>query len=169
MGIVRASPRHPSLHLLIEEVDTGAAVLTVLLEQQERGPDRIRIVIAPRDASGGVDPRKAVAPSHHSPSGGKIVRFEFERFGDAGDGRIREIEAKQRFCAQQMGARARMRQDPAAPVGERECAAEITCLERSNGGSLELDVVERFGRKGDPARVGGQVSPLSARMVSPPS
>ncbi|MCC8954811.1 hypothetical protein H8B02_15605 [Bradyrhizobium sp. Pear77] len=68
-----------------------------------------------------------------------------------------------------MSARARMRQDPAAAVGERECATEITCLERSNGGSLEIDVVERFGRKGDPARVGGQMSPLSARMVSPPS
>ncbi|MGN1287227.1 MAG: hypothetical protein ACI4XG_11685 [Bradyrhizobium sp.] len=68
-----------------------------------------------------------------------------------------------------MGAGAGMRQDPAAAVGERECAPEITCLERADSGPLEIDVMQRFGGKGDPARVGGQMSPLSARMVSPPS
>ncbi|WP_125459158.1 hypothetical protein [Bradyrhizobium elkanii] len=76
---------------------------------------------------------------------------------------------KQRFRAQQMGAGARMRQDPAAAVGERERQAEITRLERPDSGPLEIDVVERFGRKGDPARVGRQMAPLSARMVSLPS
>ncbi|MCA6097342.1 MULTISPECIES: hypothetical protein [Bradyrhizobium] len=76
---------------------------------------------------------------------------------------------KQRFCAQQMGAGARMRQDPAAPVGERERQAKITRLERPDSGPLEIDVVERFGRKGDPARGGGQMAPLSVRMVSLPS
>ena len=147
----------------------GAAVLTVLFEQQESGPDGIRIVIAPRDASCGFGLRRTVAPSHHPPRGGKIVRFELERPGYAGDSRIPQIEAKQRFCAQQMGAGARMRQDPATAVGERECATEITCLERRDSGPLEIDVVERSGGEGDPARVGGQMSPLSARMVSSPS
>ncbi|WP_244486322.1 hypothetical protein [Bradyrhizobium viridifuturi] len=145
-------------------------MLAALLEQQQqRAPDRIRIVVAPRDASCGFELRKTVAPGHHSPRGGKIIRFELERPGDARDGRIPQIEAKQRLRAQQMGAGARMRQDPAAAVGERECAPEITRLERPDSGALEIDVVERFGRKGDVARVGGQMSPLSAGMVSPPS
>ncbi|MGY3130175.1 hypothetical protein ACVWZM_000857 [Bradyrhizobium sp. USDA 4501] len=167
--VVRPAPRHPSLHLFIEKVDAGAAVLAALFEQKEGAPDRIRIVITPRDASRRLDLLKVVAPSHHSPGSDQIVRLELERPRHAGDGRIPEIEMKQRFRAQQMGASARMRQDPAAAVGERERQAEITRLERPDSGPLEIDVVERFGRKGDPARGGGQMAPLSVRMVSLPS
>ncbi|WP_249167573.1 hypothetical protein [Bradyrhizobium elkanii] len=167
--VVRPAPRHPSLHLFIEKVDAGAAVLAALLEQQQGAPDRIRIVIAPRDASRRLDLLEIVAPRHHSPGSDQIVRLELERPRDASDRRIPEIEMKQRFRAQQMRAGTRMRQDPAAAVGERERQAEITRLERPDSGPLEIDVVKRFGRKGDPARVGGQMAPLSARMVSLPS